>query len=214
MYQCSKHGWVSKIEPCPKCQPQQSTVTGTQTTGEQFNITTSFEKYFAKKVILDESPTNGDSYVYVNDNNQRTYDDFKESDLIDGAKKHYKKVVLMLCTTHIKNGDKLKECCIDGKERIVDHFETVLPYGVYVFKKEEGKDEEWINAYQAWRILGPISKDAKWIKAGDRIKETDVQFYIGIVHNDSGLITTEDKFVEWHAEKKAMIKCNCCETFK
>jgi hypothetical protein len=86
----------------------------------------------------------------------------------------FKKVKLVLCSRDIQAGDILKECNKDNKERIVHHFEPVLLFGVYVYEPWPSENEEWIQADQAFKVIGEISPEAIWVKEGDEFDEDEV----------------------------------------
>lgn len=77
---------------------------------------------------------------------------------------------LCLCTRLLKEGDKLKECCIDQVERTIDHFETILPAGIWSFT-----DGQYIHAGQAWKILGIMEERNDALAWADNIRIKDYE---------------------------------------
>ncbi len=116
-----------------------------------------------------------------------TEGEIKEGDTIqyrNGDTKHYaeyrkdyydkyddvKKVKLTLVSRNIQPGDVLKECFSDGKERTVDHFETVLPHGIWEFT-----DGEFLSAAQTFKVVAEISPKAVWVKEYDEFDEDELE---------------------------------------
>lgn len=83
-----------------------------------------------------------------------------------------KRAALFLCTRDIRPGDRISDK--EGIIREVHHFETVLPYGVFVFEPWPSDDEKWIHAMDAYKTIGQISEEARWVKEGDEFDGSEV----------------------------------------
>lgn len=112
-----------------------------------------------------------------------------------------------LCSKDIQIGDKLKECLEDNVERTVDHFETVLPMGIYVFT-----DSEFVHIAQAFKVIGEVSPAAIWVKEGMEFEEDDIE-------QGGGWILYWNKHLTYWSKSKDIdhtflkLKCPTCNTF-
>lgn len=128
-------------------------------------------------------------------------------------------VKLFLCSRNIQIGDTLKECNKDNIARKVHHFESVLPYGIFVYEpwpaSEEHK-EEWIQANQAFKIIGEVSTEAVWVTEG-------MEFDIDDIKNLGGKVMLHDisapgfKYYNMNPISSdfcvVKFKCPTCKTF-
>lgn len=78
---------------------------------------------------------------------------------------------LYLCDRNVQAGDVLQECNKDNIARTVDHFETVLPHGIFEFT-----DGEFIGAHQAFKVVGELTgAGISLVYNGEDIKEERVK---------------------------------------
>jgi hypothetical protein len=127
------------------------------------------------------------------------------------------KVKLFLCSRLIQKGDILKECLSDNIEQVVHHFESVLPYGIYVFEPWPSNNENWIQANLAFRVMGSISPNAIWVKAGDEFTADEIKRYV--IATDNLPVTPTpwgDELKSKHPDRyfdAFNILCSKCKTF-
>jgi hypothetical protein len=93
--------------------------------------------YFTKLLPVDGGIAPGDSYLFEPAGEVLVCQDQEEADRCNNhtiIKRGSTKLGLFICSRLIMVGDILKECLPDNQPQRIHHFETVLPYGVFVFE--------------------------------------------------------------------------------
>lgn len=173
--------------------------------------------YFVKYLLVDGEIKKGDYFVNLNDDEtygeveKLTIDDFSDYADCDWTD-NCKKVELFLCSRLLKSGDKVMVESDKNITRTIDHFEAILPSGVFVFT-----DGTFAHTSQVFKVLGRVSPNAIWVNEGDEFDEKDTERYV-IARDNLPVIplswgnelNKQDSEMYKDAYK---IKCPTCKTF-
>jgi hypothetical protein len=135
------------------------------------------KKYFAKYLPVEGEPKPGD---YVDDPDLKEIVQIVE--ILEGGVTEGTKVVkLFLCSTDIQVGDKARSIMKLEEDFEISSIEigsgeNHYPAEMIVWNKLDQQTSLWRPLTNVFKVVGPISPQALWVKEGDEFDEDEVAF--------------------------------------
>lgn len=171
-------------------------------------------KYFTKYLPVEGEPKPGD---YVDDPELKEIVQIVE--ILEGGVTEGTKVVkLFLCSRDIQVGDKARSIVKPEEEFEVSHVQmgsgkNYFPAEMLVWNKLDNQVSLWRTLTNTFKVIGPISPQAVWVKEGDEFEGDDIYRYGYSYGREERWTETSDQWDGWVSADSVKIKCPVCGTF-
>lgn len=181
-------------------------------------------KYFAKFLPVQGEPDLGKMCLFQGRVEMYTEYHWREycQCEVDNVPNTIQKVQLFLCSREIEVGDKMESYVPVGEHPYTREEGICLDYlkedDTYTYRLSDGSKTNCGAGY-CFKVIGPISPQATWVKEGMEFDEEEVKLierHPYIFHKTGQCIGGEvEGWNEWLPKyNECQIKCRCCNTLK